>query len=255
MIVSTDAIVLRSMKYGETSKIVTVYSQRYGKIKLMAKGARSAKNKFGASLEPMTHSVMILYRKEHRELHLLSKAEIVEPFLNLNDDSKKLAVGLAIVELVNMVMHDEEENRPMYALLEASLQAANETTANVMNVLLAFEMRMCQIFGYGFSIDRCSVCGRDIVEDRQVDRAFLMLATGSAVCSVCHSRLHSGGIALSKGVVRAMVYLQSAALDGMTALRLSSSSRDEILATLFTYLRYHIEGVRTLKSLSLFNEV
>ena len=63
MIVSTDAIVLRSMKYGETSKIVTLYSKKFGKIKVIAKGARSAKSKFGASLEPMMHSSVIFYKK------------------------------------------------------------------------------------------------------------------------------------------------------------------------------------------------
>src|SRR3989304_672478 len=105
MIVSTDAIVLRSMKYGDTSKIVTLYSRKYGKIKVIAKGARSAKSKYGASLEPMTHSSIVIYKTEHRELHLLSKCEIASPFHKLNDDGDKMVVGLALVEIVNMVMH------------------------------------------------------------------------------------------------------------------------------------------------------
>ncbi len=104
MIVSTDAIVLRSMKYGETSKIVTLYSQKFGKIKVIAKGARGAKSRFGASLEPMTHSSVILYKKEERELNLLSKSEITKSFLKFGSSGDRLATGLAVVELVNMVM-------------------------------------------------------------------------------------------------------------------------------------------------------
>lgn len=254
MIVSTNAIVLRSMKYGETSKIVTVYSWKYGKMKLIAKGARSAKSKFGASLEPMTHSSIVLYRKEHRDLHLLSKAEIAEPLLKLSNESEKLAIGLAIVELVNMVMHDEEENQPMFSLLAESLQAANDASRNVLNVFLAFEIRMCRLFGYGLDLRRCLVCGRNVAEDPAVERAYLMLARGSLVCSDCHARFNASGVKVSKGIVRTLIYLTTAALSSVTALTLPRTMQNEILAVLSTYVKYHIEGVRTLKSLSLFTD-
>ena len=99
----------------------------------------------------MTHSALILYRKEHRDLHLLSKAEIADRF-RLGNESDKLAVGLAIVELVNMVMHDEEENQAMFALLAESLEVANNASQQVLNVFFAFEVRMCELFGYGLDL-------------------------------------------------------------------------------------------------------
>ena len=52
-IVSTEAIVLRTVNYSETSVIATVFSKTHGKIALMAKGARKPKNPFFAQLEPM----------------------------------------------------------------------------------------------------------------------------------------------------------------------------------------------------------
>jgi len=252
MIVSTNAIVLRTMKYGETSKIVTVYSRKYGKMKLIAKGARSAKNKFGASLEPMAHSSIVLYRKEHRDLHLLSKAEIAEPLLKLSNESEKLAVGLAIVELVNMVMHDEEENQPMFALLAESLEAANDASHNVSNVFFAFEIRMCGLFGYGLDLRRCSLCGRDVEENPDAGRAYLMLDNGSVVCSDCHARHKASGVKMSKGIVRILVHLTTAAMSSVAGLAMPPAIQNEILALLTMYVKYHIEGVRTLKSLSLF---
>ena len=156
MIVSTDAIVLRSMKYGETSKIVTLYSQKFGKIKVIAKGARGAKSRFGASLEPMTHSSVILYKKEERDLHLLSKSEITKSFLKFGGNGDRLATGLAFVELVNMVMHDEEENLPMFALLVESLEAVDRAAKHIINIIFAFELRLLEIFGYGLNLHHCS---------------------------------------------------------------------------------------------------
>ena len=255
MIVSTDAIVLRSMKYGETSKIVTLYSKKFGKIKVIAKGARSAKSKFGASLEPMMHSSVIFYKKEQRDLHVLSKCELSTPFLKFDGNGDRLAVGLALVELVNLVMHDEEENLPMFALLVEALEAVDRASQNLLNIFFAFELRLLEIFGYGLNLHDCMRCGRSVVENEEVNGVFLLLASGSVICSDCHSSLNAGGIKASEGIVRSLFQMQSLPLGSIGDLRLASPKKDEILALLQTYLQYHIAGVRTLKSLSLFTKV
>ena len=255
MIVSTDAIVLRSMKYGESSKIVTLYSEKFGKIKVIAKGARSAKSKFGASLEPMMHSSVIFYKKEQRDLHVLSKCELSKPFLKFDGNGDRLAVGLAVVELVNLVMHDEEENLPMFTLLVETLEAVDRASQNLMNIFFAFELHLLEIFGYGLNLHDCMRCGRSVVENEEVEGVFLLLANGSVMCSDCHSALNAGGIKASKGIVQSLFQLQSIPIDSVDTMNLALPKKDETLALLQTYLKYHIAGVRTLKSLSLFTNV
>ncbi|HTY10647.1 MAG TPA: DNA repair protein RecO [Bacteroidota bacterium] len=255
MLVSTDAIVLRSMKYGETSKIVTLYSKKFGKIKVIAKGARSAKSKFGASLEPMTHSSALFYKKEQRELHLLSKCEISRPIFKFGDDGDKLAVGLALVELVNQVMHDEEENLPMFSLLVDALEAVDRAAGNLLNIFFAFELRLLEIFGYGLDLRACARCGRDVVEGEHGGGSYILLASGSVMCPGCHAELRSGGIKASKGIVRLLVQFQSLPISAVGDLKVPPPVKDEILGLLQTYLQYHIAGVRTLKSLSLFTSL
>ena len=114
MIVSTDAIVLHAMKYGDTSKIVTLYTRKYGKLKVIAKGVRTAKNKVGASLKPMTISSVVFYKKQNRELSLLSKCEIALPLKNIFAVEEKLAAVLAVIELLSLTMHDEHEEAQLY---------------------------------------------------------------------------------------------------------------------------------------------
>ena len=63
-IAKTEAIVLKSMKYRETSKIVTFYTKQFGKITGLVKSARSAKNKFGSSLNLFSHIELVIYKKE-----------------------------------------------------------------------------------------------------------------------------------------------------------------------------------------------
>ena len=73
MITKSEAIVLKSMDFRDSSKIVTFYTRSFGKLKGIAKGARQMKSKFGAALEPITRVSLVLYKKEHRDLQLISE--------------------------------------------------------------------------------------------------------------------------------------------------------------------------------------
>jgi len=248
MIVETEAVVLHAMKYGDTSKIVTLYSKKFGKIKIIAKGVRSQKNKFGSSLEPMTISSLVFYKKEHKELHLLSKSEIAVPLTGLQDDSDKMFIGLALVELVNMVMHDEEENLAVYNMLRESLETINASNKNQANVLIAFMLKLFNLFGFGISLNNCVVCKRDL-EELDIQFAYLRLSDGKFICSNCSSKHGSSGVKIDKGMLKSFHYFQNNEIKKTAAF--SISSRNEMIAALQSYLRYHVEGSRTLKSLSL----
>jgi DNA repair protein RecO (recombination protein O) len=251
MIVETEAVVLHAFNYGDTSKIVTVYSRKYGKIKVVAKGARNPKsNKFGSSLELMTHSSIVLYKKEHKDLHLLSKSEIVAPFNRMQDDSEKIFSGLALIELVNMVMHDEEENETIFSLLVESLQTIDQSSKNGANVLPGFFVKMFRQFGFGLSIDSCSECRR-----RSVDNEFqfvqFRLSDGKFICSFCSRNQTSSGVKISGGMLKILSFLQENPIEKSIQFSIPASLKDELFATVQSYLRYHIETVRTLKSLSM----
>ena len=99
MIVSTEAVILKTMKYRDTSRIVTLYTRDFGRLSVIAKGARSRNNKFGASLEPLSHVSAVLYKNEHRDLHLLSKCEISTQFRRIPEDLERLSTAMAIIEL------------------------------------------------------------------------------------------------------------------------------------------------------------
>ncbi len=143
----------------------------------------------------------------------------------------------------------------MFALLVESLETVDRASKHLINIFFAFELRLLEIFGYGLNLRRCSRCGRSIVEGRHVGGVFLLLASGSVMCSDCHSSSNAGGIKVSAEMVRSLFRLQSLPMTSIADLRLAQATQDEIHAILYTYLKYHIAGVRTLKSLSLFTNV
>src|SRR3989304_285501 len=145
MLTKTDAVVLKSMKFRDTSKIVTFYTRRYGKLKGVAEGARETKSKFGASLEPMTLLSLVLYKKEHRDLQLISQADILHRHKSIHSDFDRMPVALSVIELLNRLTHEEEENALLYALVLETLDAIDRAPRNAVNVLFAFELRVCSL--------------------------------------------------------------------------------------------------------------
>lgn len=250
MIVETDAVVLRSIDYGDTSKIVTLYTKRYGKIKVIAKGVRSQRNKFGSSLETMTVSSVVLYKKEHRDLHLLSKSEIRTPLKRIQDDTDRLFTALALVELVNMVMHDEEENSAVFAMLTDALQTIDESTRNHINVLLSFMLKMFAQFGFGIGLNDCSVC-RKTLTGGGLPFVYLRLSDGTLICPDCSGRGKMSGVRFDGGILTSLQYLNHSAITKAPILTIDRSKIGEVMTIVQSYLHYHSDGSRTLKSLSL----
>ncbi|MBI5473011.1 MAG: DNA repair protein RecO [Ignavibacteriae bacterium] len=128
MIVKTEAIVLSAMKFRDTSKIVRLYTKEFGKVSVIAKGARDAKSKFRGGLEPTNHVACVIYRHSNRELQLLSQCDIVQSFRTLSDNLEKMFAALSAVELVDLVSHGEDENQTLFTLLLNHIRVVNDAT-------------------------------------------------------------------------------------------------------------------------------
>ncbi len=158
---TTEAIVLRAFRYGDSSKIVSLYTRRFGKIRLIAKGARSKKPRFGASLEPFTESLVVFYRKKERELQLLSSSDTVRNFAGLRERAFRLGLACATIESTERMTPEGEEDPALYPWLRAAL-AALESAANDAEAETAFwrgQASLLDHLGYRWELEACVGCG------------------------------------------------------------------------------------------------
>jgi DNA repair protein RecO (recombination protein O) len=263
MLIKTEAIVLKSMKYRDTSKIVTFYSKEYGKLKGIAKGARTAKNKFGSALEPMTRSMLVLYKKEHRELHLISQCDAIDSFKNLSENLDRMTTAFAMIELLNQVTHDEERHPALYALIDESLSALNSSVKNYSSYYHAFRLRLATLFGYAPNFEVCSECGKPLLMDQGEKEFAFQMAHGAVVCNHCRMPEHtSAGVKNYTGgessitaqglqIVRRLVH---ARMESVSNLEFDVQTGNQIDELLRLYLRYHFEGLKPSKSTELFHQ-
>jgi DNA repair protein RecO (recombination protein O) len=176
----TEAIVLRSRHLGETSKLLTLFTDRFGKIAAVAKGARRPKSRFGAGLDLFAHSSVVLYIKENRDLHIVSESTLIEAFYGLREDERRLGFASAAVELVDRMVMRAEKVTGLFAVLISGFQAM-ELGDHLSLLLSALMLKIVAILGFRPQLFSCHGCGRSV----EGDLAGFSLAEGGVVCRDC----------------------------------------------------------------------
>jgi DNA repair protein RecO (recombination protein O) len=251
MIVRTEAVVLKAMDYRESSRILTLYTREFGKQSVLVKGARGPKSKLAGTTEPLNYVQVVYYKKNDRELQLLTQCDIVRPWRRLIDQLEKMGPAMAIAELTNAVTHDEEQNVRQFELLIDCLDAVNDATSNATNAFYVFEVRLLEILGFRPEFRVCSSCGLEIGTE-QAGKLSIDAARAGVHCGECAGQ-GRGLERISQGAVNVLRRMQEfAAIRSATNITLSSQLRNEIAGVLRQYLQSHVEGLRGLKSESVF---
>src|SRR6266508_2240136 len=90
---TTEAVVLRSFRFGEADRVLHLYTLERGRVGAIAKGVRKTKSRFGGRLEPLSHVELVLHHGRG-ELDTVTGASLVRPHSAIRDDRHRLAVGL-----------------------------------------------------------------------------------------------------------------------------------------------------------------
>ena len=118
---TTRAVVSKTMKMSNSSKLVSLITEKHGLVKVVAKGARRPKSKFGAALEPITLINCIYYYRDTRELQPISDVELIEPYTKLKSDLKMLSIASGIVEIAQTHTALEDPKAGTFNLVVESL--------------------------------------------------------------------------------------------------------------------------------------
>ena len=250
----TEAIVLRSMKYLESSKIVTLYTFEHGKMSAIAKGARQRKSRFGATLEPLSYCSAVIYRNDGRNLQILGECDLLHSFHKIGEDLDCMAAGLAVIELTNLVTHEEEKNPALFRLLLNTLRYLDSKPVTTSLVLCHYELHLASVLGFHPSFDECAGCGKDIEEHGQTATGVrIQMESGVCLYGEC-ARKSSVGYQLSGTAFQLLrTLLHSPDPAALEQVAVDSKTENEIRNFLWAYIQYHIPGIKTLKSQKIFS--
>jgi DNA repair protein RecO (recombination protein O) len=238
MIATTEAIVLKSMKYRDSSKLLTVYTEEFGRCSLIANGARKAKNKFGSALEPMSCSRLTFYKHTGKDLHTLSGAETAVPMRMMTESFDRITSGVAICEAVYSSQMHEEQNKPLYTLLKSSLLALNAAETNEQTLVVWFQAQYAAILGFALSPSICAASG-DIVLPGDANEFVLSLSNG-APYSLPFTGLHTG-FRIASPALEALQCIVALPLESVHTLALPPQVRSQLEDFFALYYEFHLE--------------
>jgi DNA repair protein RecO (recombination protein O) len=182
-----QALVLRTTDWSETSRIATLWTREFGKVRALAKGGRRLKSNFENALDLLTYCRIVILRKSSGGLDLLTEAQVVRRFPRLRSDLAALHAAYYIAELLESMT---EEHDPHPLLFDAALETLELLGSPdavepppVGPCLVRFELVLLQEVGYSPTLERCASCGEGIDERRPT----FSCAAGGLVCPKCAS--------------------------------------------------------------------
>ncbi len=151
-------MVLRTIRLGEADRIVTLMTERHGKVRAVAKGVRRTRSKFGSRLEPLSH-VALLGWQGRSDLDIVNQAEVIEANRVVREDLDRVTVALSMLEVVDQVGQERHANPRLYEMVVGAVAAL--AVRNSPMVAPAFFLKVLALEGTAPHLSSCVSCGED----------------------------------------------------------------------------------------------
>jgi DNA repair protein RecO (recombination protein O) len=201
--VKTEAVVLRSIRYGEADRILHLFTLERGRVGAIAKGARRTRSRFGGRLEPFSH-VELLLHEGRGDLMTVTGADLLRSHDASRTDGYRLAVGHIGLEAVLRLFLEHDASPQAFHALTRCLDLLDEVEATLPAqpafdpLVVSFQLTLLWLAGYLPHLAGCASCGR---EGPLV--AFSATAGGS-VCEACEPaavRVSADGFEALRGLL------------------------------------------------------
>jgi DNA repair protein RecO (recombination protein O) len=182
--ITTDALLVRRVEYGESDLVLTLLTEQLGKVSALARGARKASKRFSGALEPMHTLSVDLEDRPGAELMTLVEAKLKVPRPKiLNSLAAMEAAGKALSWARSAAPPRTREEAPYQVLCTLLDRVSEDASAEACQIALA-EAGLCLLSAFGWAIDfeRCVRCGREAAPSQS---ASVDAARGGLVCRSC----------------------------------------------------------------------
>jgi DNA repair protein RecO (recombination protein O) len=232
----TEAVVLRSIRFGEADRVLHLYTYDRGRIGAVAKGVRKTKSRFGGRLEPLSHVALLLYPGSG-DLQTITGVDLVRPHQSARDDFYRLNVGLIGAEAMLRLFTEQEQNERAFTALTRFLDVLDDTPhaaerPQLDPLALAFQLKLLWLSGYLPHLTSCAECG---AEDASL--VGYSPRAGGAVCPACANKTEA--LALSPDGVAGIEALLASPLADAASIGLSERAARDALRVVTASYEYH----------------
>ena len=164
-ILKTEAVVLSKLNYSDSSKIVSLYTLSNGRMSAIVKGGRRKNSKIGNIIDPLNVIDVVLYKKESRDIQLISDAVLVSHSPNIREDIDKLKYSYAVLELVRNLTLENETNERLFKGIKRILDLFNKGEEIPEVIFCRFFFFFLKEIGYDIQVKHCAFCNKDLLNN------------------------------------------------------------------------------------------
>ncbi|MDT0606519.1 DNA repair protein RecO [Croceitalea rosinachiae] len=237
MLVTTKAIVLSSLKYGDTSLIVKAYTESDGLKSYLLKGVlTSKKGKLKpAYFQPLMQLELTAFHKNKGTLENIREVKVIHPYLNLHTHIIKNSLVLFLAEMLGNSIQEEEKDLSLYNYLEYALQWL-DLNDKIANFHLLFLLNLTKYLGF-------------YPEETNHKSNYFDLLEGQFITRPSLNPL------IAKDQLLSFKQLLGINFDALLTLKITKANRESLLKSVILYFELHLHGFRKPKSLAILNAV
>ncbi|MBI5558101.1 MAG: DNA repair protein RecO [Deltaproteobacteria bacterium] len=233
----SKAIVLKAVDYGESDKIVTFYTQEFGKLTAIAKGAKRSKKRFVNKLEFFSLLDIMLVPSQRSSLSRLDNASLLNPFPPLRENYHRYTGAMLVCELVDQWTRENDRESALFQLFCWCLHDLARNPS-LSPTIIYFQVKMFDILGLGLQLDHCLACG---AMDPAASPYHFSPAHSGIICSPCARGHGLGLLPLSIPSIKIMRMAQSLPAERLNRLKISRRSLIESANILKLYCQFQLQ--------------
>lgn len=243
LLVKAEGIVIRTHDYGESHKVVVIFTREHGKVAVVARGVKKTKSTLSGVTQVLTHGQYLYF--VGRGMGSLNQGETLVSHASLRQDILKLSYAAYIVELLDKMTEEKEPSIVLFDLLTLTLNFLEENKDPDI-LCRIFEIKLMGQTGYQPQLNSCAVCGAN-------DEFFVFSVTkGGLVCIPCASP-GTRSIAVSPTIVRLLRLFLHFDLNRLGQIQVREETKKQLERVMTQFIDYHTD--LSLKSRKFLNQM
>ena len=246
IILNTQGIVLKAVRYEENDVILTLFTRKLGKVAALAKGAKRNKSSLLSSSQLFSYSNYTL--KKQGGMYRVSQSDIIKSFYDISYDIESFSYATYVTKLVEGSTLENQTNNRLFILLAQTLYLYTQKNIDKKFITHAFELKFLDYIGFRPVVNKCCGCGTQNLINPTFD-----VYEGGVLCNIC-SENSENNLKLDITTLKLMEYILSNDILQCSKAKVSKYITYELEKVLRKYLNVYVDNVN-LKSLSLLQSI
>lgn len=175
-------VVIRCSDYKDNDKMLSIYTREEGMVSAIARGCKRMNSELRAASEPFVYGQFCLF--QNRDKLSVESFDFLDAFYPIREDNDRFTAGMYMLSIIDAGTVGDDPSEKLFELLIYALTYCAYSETAPVDIALCFAAKCLEMLGYRPAISRCSICAKDLHNDKKLR---FSSQSGGALCADCFS--------------------------------------------------------------------